>query len=166
MCSKISAVCSSCFYHILLLCLVIFIIAIHFCMVSWTLTSPNFNVFRIDWPMSWQSHLHLLTVFPSLHWLPLKFRTLFKISLLTYKMLHEKQPVYFHSMLAASLASHSLRSNKGISLSVPRVKTNTGTRPFHSCAPSLWNNPPLFVLSVATFKKHLKTHLFDLSLPP
>ena len=30
-------------------------------------------------------------------------------------------------MLAASLQSHSLRSNKGISLSVPRVKTNTDT---------------------------------------
>ena len=52
----------------------------------------------------------------SLHWLPVKFRILFKISLLTYKTIHEKQPVYLHSMLAASLPSHSLRSNKGICL--------------------------------------------------
>ena len=36
-------------------------------------------------------------------------------------------------MLAAPLPSHSVRSNKGISLSLPRVKTNTGARAFHSC---------------------------------
>ena len=69
-----------------------------------------------------------------LHWLPVKFRILFKISLLTFKTIHEKQPVYLYSMLAASISSHSLRSNKGISLSVPRVKTNSGARAFHSCA--------------------------------
>ena len=49
----------------------------------------------------------------SLHWLPVKFRIFFKISLLTYKTLHEKQFVYLHSMLAASLPSRTLRSNKG-----------------------------------------------------
>ena len=36
-------------YLQLLSCLVVSIITIHFCMVSWTLTSPNFNAFRIDW---------------------------------------------------------------------------------------------------------------------
>ena len=35
-------------------------------------------------------------------------------------------------MLAASLPSHSLRSNKRISVSVPSVKTNSGVRAFHS----------------------------------
>ena len=37
-------------YLQLLLCLVVLNIVIHFCMVSRTLTSPNFNVFRINWP--------------------------------------------------------------------------------------------------------------------
>ena len=64
----------------------------------------------------------------SLHWLPVKFRIVFKISFLTYKTLQEKQPVYLHSMLAPSLPSCSPRSSKGISLTVPRVKTNTGAR--------------------------------------
>ena len=85
---------------------------------------------------------------------------LFKVSLLTYKAIHEKQPVYLHSMLAASLLSRSLRSNRGISLSVSRVETNSGARAFHSCVPSFWNNLPLSVrsaISVAAFKKHLKT---------
>ena len=105
----------------------------------------------------------------SLHWLPVKFRILFKINWPTYKTNHEKQPVYLHSMLAVSLPSHLLRSNEGISLSVPRVNSNSGDRAFHSCAPSLWNNLPLSVhsaTSVAAFKTHLKTHLFDLAFPP
>ena len=46
----------------------------------------------------------------SLHWLPARFRILFKINLLTYKTLREKQPVYLHSMLATSIPSRSLRS--------------------------------------------------------
>ena len=105
----------------------------------------------------------------SLHWLPVRFRILFKINLLTYKTVREKQPVFLHSMLAASIPSRSLRSNNDNSLSVPSVKTNTGARAFQSCAPSLWNNLPLSVRSassVATFKKYLKTHLFDLAFPP
>ena len=37
------------------------------------------------------------------------------------------------AMLAASFPSHSLRSNNDNTLSVPRVKTNTGARAFRSC---------------------------------
>ena len=39
------------------------------------------------------------------------------------------------------------RSNKGISLSVSRVKTNTGARGFHCCAPSLEHAPAVCLLS-------------------
>ena len=59
-------------------------------------------------------------------------------------------------------------SNRGISLSVPRIKTITGVRVFSSCTPSLWNNLPPSVhsaTSVANFKRHLKTYLFDLAFP-
>ena len=41
----------------------------------------------------------------SLHWLPVRFRILFKINLLTYKTVREKQPVYLHSMLATLIPS-------------------------------------------------------------
>ena len=96
-----------------------------------------------------------LPLLRSLHWLPVRFTILFKINLLVYRTLHEKQPVYLHSMLAASIPSHLLKSNNDNSLSVPRVKTSTGARAFHSCAPSLWNNLPMSVhsaISCATFK--------------
>ena len=105
----------------------------------------------------------------SLHWLPVKYRVHFKICLLTYKALHEEQPVYLCSLIAISLPSCSLRSNRGITLSIPRIKTNTGARAFSSCAPSLWNNLPLSVrsaTSVATFRRHLKTYLFNLAFSP
>ena len=91
----------------------------------------------------------------SLHWLPVKFKSEFKICLLTYKTLHWKQPVYPQSMLATSLPSCSLRA-----------KTNTGARTFRACTPSLWNNLPLSVHSAtadASFGRHLKRHLFDLT---
>ena len=48
-----------------------------------------------------------LPLLRSLHWLPVRFRILFKINLLTYKTLREQQLVYLRSMLAASLPSHS-----------------------------------------------------------
>ena len=69
-----------------------------------------------------QSHHHLLAV--SLHWLPVKYRVHFKICSLTYRALHEEQPVYLHSLIATSLPSRSLRLNRGITLSVPRIRTN------------------------------------------
>ena len=101
----------------------------------------------------------------SLHWLPVKYRVHFKIWLLTYKALHEEQPVYLRSLIATSLPSRSLRSNREITLSVPRIRTNTVTRAFSSCDPSLWNNLPLSVHS-ATFRRRLKTYLFDLAFSP
>ena len=85
------------------------------CMVVRTLISPNFNVFRIDWPAWWQSYLHLLSAFHCfvlLHWLPVRFTILFKSSLLKWKTLCKIQPVYLHFKLATSLPFGSLRSNK------------------------------------------------------
>ena len=97
----------------------------------------------------------------SLYWLPVKFRISFKIVLLTYNTVHEKRIIYVHSMLAASPPSHSLRSNKGISLSFSRVKSNTGKRAFHPCASSLWNN---LLLSVHSAFQLLPSKSEDTSL--
>ena len=66
----------------------------------------------------------------SLHWLPIKYRVHFKIRLLTYKALHEEQPVYLRSLIAISLPPLSLRSNRGITLSI------LGLRPTLAQGPS------------------------------
>ena len=61
-----------------------------------------------------------------------------------------------------------IKSASAITPSVPKVKTNSGEKAFHLCAPFLWKiPPPLFVRSansVAIFRKRLKAHLFDLPL--
>ena len=105
----------------------------------------------------------------SLHWLPVHYRLSYKVRLLTFKTLHSEQPSYLRDMLAVVSPTRSLRSNKGMVLSVPKVKTKTGARAFSSCAPALWNSLPLRLRSapsVTTFRKHLKTYLFDLAFPP
>ena len=133
-------------YLQLLSCPVVSIISIHVCMVLLTWTSQGFKCVQnqlarlVTKSPPFTRSLPLLR---SLHWLPVPFRILFKINLLTCKSLHEKHPVYLHYMLATSLPSRSLRLNNNNSLSVPRVKTNTGARAFHSCVPSLWNNLPV-----------------------
>ena len=105
----------------------------------------------------------------SLHWLPVSFRIEFKIGVLTYKALSTEQPAYLSSLLCKTIPSRTLRSNKGLLLSLPRTKTKSGTRAFSSAAPAVWNKLPLSVRSCATllsFRKHLKTHLFNLAFPP
>ena len=82
----------------------------------------------------------------SLYWLPVKYRVHFKICLLTYKALPEEQPVYLRSLIVTSLPSRSLRSNRGITLSVPRIRTNTGARAFSSCPPFSLEQPSTICL--------------------
>lgn len=112
---------------------------------------------------------HGSTILRSLHWLPIQFRISFKVRLLTFKTLQLQKPSYLHDLLVRATPSRSLRSNKGPLLTVPRVKTVTGSRAFSYCAPTLWNSLPLSLRSlhtVASFRKHLKTYLFDLAFPP
>ena len=188
--SHVSAVCSLCFYHIWdLWCICCHLDLDSAKLLATALASSSLNYCNsrlygiTDTDLTNLQHFqnrlaliltksHLTRSVPllrSLHCLSVKFKILFKISLLTYKILPEKQSLYFHSMLSPSLPSLSQRSSKRINLSVPRIKTNTGSTAFHSCDPSVWKNLLLSVcsaISVATCKKHLKTHLFDLAFPP
>ena len=101
----------------------------------------------------------------SLHWLPVKYRVHLKICLLTYRALHQEQPGYLRSLIAASLPSRSLRSNRGITLAVPRIRTITGARAFSSCDPSLWNKLPFSHLGCHLQKKSQNIPV-RLGLPP
>ena len=104
-----------------------------------------------------------------LHWLPVKFRIQFKLNLLTHKTLLTGQPSYLRDLLAIFVPRRALRSSNMKFLSVPKVKTKTGSRAFSSCAPALWNSLPLSLRSIdstPTFRKHLKTHLFGMAFPP
>jgi len=61
-----------------------------------------------------------------------------------------------------------LRSSGFHVLSVPRVKTHTGTRAFSVAVPTLWNSLSEHVKSsnsMVSFHHNLKTHLFRLAYP-
>ena len=99
-----------------------------------------------------------------LHWLPVDYRIRYKISSLTYKILHQQQPTYLQPLLSRYIPSRSLRSGEQIQLIIPRTNTRIGTRAFSVAAPTIWNSLPLNVRDVATlgtFQSHLKTHFFS-----
>ena len=105
----------------------------------------------------------------SLHWLPVRYRIMFKICTITYQALSNKQPAYLHSMLTPARQPRQLRSSGSDLLSVPRVKTNAGTRAFSVAAPTLWNSLPDSVKSarnIVSFRRNLKTYILKIAYPP
>ena len=108
---------------------------------------------------------HISPVLKELHWLPVKFRTEFKILLLVYKCINGLAPVYLNNRLCLK-PNKGLRSDDKKYLSVPvtKLKTKTyGDRCFSIAGPNLWNQLPDYIRlskSVDVFKINLKTHLF------
>ena len=107
---------------------------------------------------------HITPVLKNLHWLSVKLRITFKISLLTYKILNGQSPSYLTSLISSYKPVRSLRSSDHLLLKVPNVNTGTyGQRTFSYCAPKLWNGLPKSLKeseTVTIFKKKLKTFLF------
>ena len=85
--------------------------------------------------------LDISEVLQSLHWLPVKFRILFKSLLLEYKCIHNLAPKYLSSLLTLyEQKRYGLRSNELELLSVPRVALKSyGHRAFSSGAVVEWN---------------------------
>ena len=105
----------------------------------------------------------------SLHWLPVHYRIIFKICTISYQALASKQPTYLNSMLTPARNSRELRSTSSNPLYNPRVKTKAGTRAFSVAAPTLWNSLPVSVKSegnIVSFRRRLKTYLFNAAYPP
>ena len=76
---------------------------------------------------------------------------------------------YLNSMLTPTRNSRQLRSTSRNPLYIPRVKTKAGTRAFSVAAPTVWNSLPASVKSqgnIVSFRRHLKTYLFNAAYPP
>ena len=81
---------------------------------------------------------HITSVLASLHWLPGKFRIIFKILLLTYEALNNQAPSYIKELITPYYPYRSLRSQNKGSLVVPRIcKSRMGGRAFSYRAPTL-----------------------------
>ena len=111
---------------------------------------------------------HITPVLIDLHWLPVYYRVIFKLLLLTYKALNGLAPCYLSDLLSYRSSCYSLRSVTNKLLVEPRAKLTTyGFRSFSFAAPRLWNRLPLNIRScssVSSFKSRLKTFLFTLFL--
>ena len=108
-------------------------------------------------------HISSSATIQSLHWLPIKHRIDFKISTLTYKLLHSHTPPYLASTLHTSNPVRNLRSGNLDLLHQPFSSSAIGSRAFHVAAPAIWNSIPLNIRnspSISSFRRHLKTHLF------
>ena len=113
---------------------------------------------------------HITPTLVKLHWLPVRYRINFKISLITFKVIHRLAPKYLRALLTRkNNCNYNLRSTSAILLQQPRIKTlrTLGDRSFNVPAPALWNNLPNVSRSAATsinsFKKLLKTHLLKIA---
>ena len=109
---------------------------------------------------------HITPLLKSLHWLPMKYRMVFKIILITFKAIHDLVPAYISELISVrDTGRYDLRSNDGLLLAPCRGKTLTtlGDRSFHAAAPKLWNDLPGSIRntqSLNKFKKAIKTLLF------
>ena len=112
---------------------------------------------------------HSVPILKRLHWLPVKFRIHFKICAITFRTLKENHPAYLADLLVRPKCSKYLRSTNSNRFVAPRIKTKTGSRAFSISGPALWNALPVPIRNaktILTFRKLLKSHLFDLAFPP
>ena len=108
-----------------------------------------------------------------LQWLPLKYRVLFKIDLVTYKIQKHGQlwSVYLSEFIYAY--TYTRRSSPELKfLHTPNFAVEFTNQinifPILSVIKHLWNSLPFQVTnspSVTSFRKHLNTHLFYSSFP-
>lgn len=113
-------------------------------------------------------HDHITTGLIKLHWLPVRQRIIFKIAVITFKVLNENEPVYLRELLVVNKSARSLRSSSNTTLLIPKSKLKcAGDRSFSVSAPTIWNSLPERVRSSSSllvFKKQLKTYLFKQAL--
>ena len=113
-----------------------------------------------------RKHDHVTPILRELHWLPVKYRIMYKILLLTYKCLHGTAPIYLQELIKRYVPSRNLRSATQSRLTCSSTSTQYGQRSFSVSATELWNNLPLHVKNSETviqFKTSLKTHLFTMA---
>ena len=113
---------------------------------------------------------HTTPVLSQLHWLPIKYRTEFKILLMTFKAIQGMVPDYICKLISRKKSTgYSLKASKKVMLEVPRGKKlpTLGGRAFCYAAPKLWNNLPGEISSLdslSNFKCLVKTYLLKQAL--
>ena len=119
---------------------------------------------------------YVTPILKQLHWLPVKYRCMFKTATLVYKFLHSGSSSYFQPFLSLSSCSYSTRRSPPDHqyLTVPPFCSSVfkSVKHFdHSFAfdtPKIWNELLHCVrsaASVSSFRKKLKTYLLAKAYP-
>ena len=106
---------------------------------------------------------HISPLLFELHWLPIEYRTQYKLLLIVFKCLMGKAPSYLSSLVQPYSPARSLRSCDQL---LQPTRRKFGDRAFMIAGPKLWNSLPLCVQqrsSLGLFKTELKTYLFTLA---
>ena len=123
-------------------------------------------MFWLELCCSYHAELMHGLYFYRLHWLPVEQRIVYKTALITYKVRAQSTPEYLLTLLQNRECTRTLRSSSLPLLDIPRFRTVTASRSFRVAAPVIWNSLPRDVLACSTvdsFKKHLKTYLFNVA---
>ena len=113
-----------------------------------------------------RKHDHVTPLLRHLHWLPVKYRIMYKINLLTFKCIHGIAPQYLSDLIKPHVPARRLRSSDKGLLEKSIGRTNKGDRAFSSAAPDLWNELPddIRILDkLCSFKTRLKTYYFQIA---
>ena len=106
---------------------------------------------------------HITPVLKDLHWLPIQYRSLFKIFVITYKALQGQSPLYIRNLLQVYKPTRNDHRTM-TALVVPKsCIVMFSDRSFSTAAPRLWNTLTEGIRdsgSLAIFNKSLKTHFF------
>ena len=99
-----------------------------------------------------------------LHWLPIKFRIIFKVATIMHNILHNRSPPYLKDFVTFSVSGpqhRQLGSTTTRSAVVLRTRTQFGRRAFSFCEPDIWNSLPVkirLIDSHPSFRRALKSH--------
>ena len=114
---------------------------------------------------------HITDALANLHWLRVPERVVFKVAVLTFKVLHGSAPEYLGPVVRFTdlPGRQALRSADTNRLVVPPFKLSTiGRRAFPVAGPQIWNDLPDDITSLHSlpaFRRKLKTYLFTRSFP-
>ncbi|MCI0561137.1 MAG: reverse transcriptase domain-containing protein [Nitrososphaera sp.] len=103
-------------------------------------------------------------VMKDLHWLPIQQRIIYKVNLITHRVLQEQQPQYLAELAVKHKPTRELRSATQNQLTRPSGLTSKlGDKAYSIAAFNEWNALPSDMKEIKetkSFKKKLKTYLF------
>ena len=122
-------------------------------------------------------YIWITPVLRKLYWLPIQFRSEFKLATLVYKFIHTGFPKYFAPYLSTYRTTYNNRHSQSVAnfLNVPKFQPtiHKSTKQFGFSftfdAPTVWNSLPKEIHAsptIASFRKKLKTYLYTKAYPP